>query len=141
MSSNNDMTKEEIKRFTDHLKKRLKNLETEKGLLDAERLRLEQELHSLRNEIDRLREPPLVTGVVVATFGTKAVVLSTTGPAFVVNISRKMQVKTMTPGMFVALNQRTYAIIDTVPITSDQMRNAKEKITLTEYIWKKAKGE
>ena len=40
--------------YTWHLEKRFRNLETEKQLLDAERLRLEQELNSLRNEIDRL---------------------------------------------------------------------------------------
>ncbi|MFX1307787.1 MAG: hypothetical protein ACFFBF_15050 [Promethearchaeota archaeon] len=42
--------------YINQLEKRLRNLETEKQLLDAERLRLEQQLHSLRNEIDRLRD-------------------------------------------------------------------------------------
>jgi len=41
---------------TGHLEKRLLDLETEKQLLDADRLRLEKELHSLRDEIDRLRD-------------------------------------------------------------------------------------
>jgi len=40
--------------YTRHLEKRLRNLETEKQLIDAERVRLEQEVHSLRNEVDRL---------------------------------------------------------------------------------------
>ena len=141
MSDKNDMTKEQIKTYTKHLEKRIRNLETEKQLLDAERLRLEQELHSLRNEIDRLREPPLVTAVVVATFDNKIVVLSTTGPAFVVHASRKMKGKVIMPGMFVAVNQRTFAVMDIIPVTSDQMKNAKEKITLTEYTWKKAKSD
>ncbi|MFW9875794.1 MAG: Rab family GTPase [Candidatus Thorarchaeota archaeon] len=42
--------------FIKALEKRLRNLETEKQLLDAERLRLEQILHSLREEFDRLRD-------------------------------------------------------------------------------------
>ena len=141
MSNEDDMDKKALKSYTKHLEKRLKNLETEKQLLDAERLRLEQELYSLRMEVDRLREPPLVTAVVVATFGEQAVVLSTTGPAFVVNMSRKVKDKTITPGMFVALNQRTFAIMDIVPVTTDQIKSAKEKITLTEYTWKKARGD
>lgn len=42
--------------YTRHLEKRLRNLETEKQLLDAERLRLTQELESLKNEVERVRE-------------------------------------------------------------------------------------
>ena len=42
--------------YTRHLEKRLRNLETENQLLDAERLRLEQLVNSLRNEIDRYKK-------------------------------------------------------------------------------------
>ena len=141
MSDKDNMNKEQLKTFTLHLKKRVRNLETEKQLLDAERLRLEQELYSLRNEIDRLREPPRVAAVVVETFGSKVVVLSSTGYVYIVNASRNMKGKVIMPGMFVALNQRTFAVMDTIPITSEQVKNAKEKITLTEYTWKKAKDD
>ena len=75
------------------LAKRIRNLETEKQLLDAERLRLEQELHSLRNEIDRLREPPLIAAVIVQILDAdtgRILVMSSTGPAFAVNASRKV---------------------------------------------------
>ncbi|GAJ16013.1 unnamed protein product, partial [marine sediment metagenome] len=41
--------------YTRHLEKRLRNLETENQLLDAERLRLEQLVNTLRNEIDRYK--------------------------------------------------------------------------------------
>ena len=41
--------------YTRHLEKRLRNLETEKQLLNAERLRLEQLVNTLRNEIDRYK--------------------------------------------------------------------------------------
>ena len=42
--------------YTRHLEKRLRNLETEKQLPDAERLRLEQELHGSRNEVGKNRK-------------------------------------------------------------------------------------
>lgn len=116
--------------YTRHLEKRLRNLETEKQLLDAERLRLEQELHSLRNEIDRLREPPLGTGVIVSVDEEKgrAIIVSSTGSMFVVNLSRKVRNQKLENGMFVGLNQRTFAVMEILSITREEVRLAKSKI-------------
>ncbi|MFX0057829.1 MAG: proteasome-activating nucleotidase [Candidatus Hodarchaeota archaeon] len=116
--------------YTRHLEKRLRNLETEKQLLDAERLRLEQELHSLRNEIDRLREPPLVSATIIDFLDEKgrAIVKSSTGPSFVVNASRKVRNEKLTPGMRVALNQRTFAIMEILPTKLDPFVKGMEVI-------------
>ncbi len=116
--------------YTRHLEKRLRNLETEKQLLDAERLRLEQELHSLRNEIDRLREPPLVSATVIDTLNDsgKVIVKSSTGPSFVVNASRKVRNEKLTPGLRVALNQRTFAIMELLPTKLDPFVKGMEVI-------------
>jgi len=117
--------------YTRHLEKRLRSLETEKQLLDAERLRLEQELHSLRNEIDRLREPPLVTATVIDVLDEKkgrAVVKSLTGPSFVVNSSRKVKGQKIESGMRVALNQRTFAIMEILPAKLDPFVKGMEVI-------------
>jgi len=128
--------KEEIKdgeyliTYTRHLEKRLRNLETEKQLLDAERLRLEQELHSLRNEIDRLREPPLVSATIIDLLDEKgrAIVKSSTGPSFVVNTSRKVKNEKISSGMRVALNQRTFAIMEILPTKLDPFVKGMEVI-------------
>jgi proteasome regulatory subunit len=116
--------------YTRHLEKRLRNLETERQLLDAERLRLEQELHSLRNEIDRLREPPLVSATIIDFLDDKgrAIVKSSTGPSFVVNASRKVKNEKLTPGMRVALNQRTFAIMEILPTKLDPFVKGMEVI-------------
>ncbi len=116
--------------YTRHLEKRLRNLETETQLLDAERLRLEQELHSLRNEIDRLREPPLVSATIIDFLDDKgrAIVKSSTGPSFVVNASRKVRNEKLTPGMRVALNQRTFAIMEILPTKLDPFVKGMEVI-------------
>lgn len=117
--------------YTRHLEKRLRNLETEKQLLDAERLRLEQELHSLRNEIDRLREPPLVSATVIDILDDskgRAIVKSSTGPSFVVNASRKVKNEKLNPGMRVALNQRTFAIMEVLPTKLDPFVKGMEVI-------------
>lgn len=117
--------------YTRHLEKRLRSLETEKQLLDAERLRLEQELHSLRNEIDRLREPPLVTATVIDVLDEKkgrAIVKSSTGPSFVVNSSRKVKGQKIESGVRVALNQRTFAIMEILPTKLDPFVKGMEVI-------------
>ncbi len=116
--------------YTRHLEKRLRNLETEKQLLDAERLRLEQELNSLRNEIDRLREPPLISATVIDILEDtgKLIVKSSTGPSFVVNPSRKVKKEKLTPGMRVALNQRTFAIMEILPTKLDPFVKGMEVI-------------
>ncbi|MBY8987104.1 MAG: proteasome-activating nucleotidase [Candidatus Lokiarchaeota archaeon] len=116
--------------YTRHLEKRLRNLETEKQLLDAERLRLEQELNSLRNEIDRLREPPLVSATVIDMLEDtgKVIVKSSTGPSFVVNPSRKVKNEKLIPGMRVALNQRTFAIMEILPTKLDPFVKGMEVI-------------
>lgn len=117
--------------YTRHLEKRLRNLETEKQLLDAERLRLEQELHSLRNEIDRLREPPLVSATIIDVLDEakgRAIVKSSTGPSFVVNASRKVKNESLDPGLRVALNQRTFAIMEILPTKLDPFVKGMEVI-------------
>ena len=137
LTTTKEKKKEEIKdeqyiiTYTRHLEKRLRNLETEKQLLDAERLRLEQELHSLRNEIDRLREPPLVSASVIDILDEKtgrAIVKSSTGPSFVVNTSRKVKNEKISPGMRVALNQRTFAIMEVLPTKLDPFVKGMEVI-------------
>ncbi len=116
--------------YTRHLEKRLRNLETEKQLLDAERMRLEQELNGLRNEIDRLREPPLVSATIIDLLDDngKVIVKSSTGPSFVVNASRKVKNEKLTPGMRVALNQRTFAIMEILPLKLDPFVKGMEVI-------------
>ena len=116
--------------YTRHLEKRLRNLETEKQLLDAERMRLEQELNGLRSEIDRLREPPLVSATVIDLLDEtgKVIVKSSTGPSFVVNASRKVKNEKLTPGMRVALNQRTFAIMEVLPMKLDPFVKGMEVI-------------
>lgn len=62
--------KEEIKdgeyliTYTRHLEKRLRNLETEKQLWDAERIQLEQEFHRLRNKIESNKIQIVLIGTV-----------------------------------------------------------------------------
>jgi proteasome regulatory subunit len=106
--------------YTRHLERRLRALETEKQLLDAERMRLERELHSLRNELDRLRQPPLISASLIETLDDgRLIVKSSAGPQFVVNSSSKLTKDELKPGCRVALNQRTMAVVETLPSSKD----------------------
>jgi len=145
---------ENLRTYTKHMEKRLRNLETEKQLLDAERLRLEQELHSLRNEIDRLREPPLVGAIVISIIDKnkgRYAVRSSTGPYFVVNASRKVIKENLNVGNFVAVNQRNFAIMEILDVDLEDYKRfsrviytgqnlleqlADSQKVLTEYIQK-----
>ena len=132
MKDNDNLTyKENInEEYLQHLEMRLKNFEIERQLLDAERLRLEEELSIYENEVERLREPPLVAAVIVGVNEEKgkATIISSTGPMFLVNLSRKIRNQKLEPGMFVGLNQRTFAIMEILSITKEEVRLAKSKI-------------
>ncbi|MHA1734260.1 MAG: proteasome-activating nucleotidase [Promethearchaeota archaeon] len=106
--------------YTRHLERRLRKLETEKQLLDAERLRLERELHAQRNELDRLRQPPLIAATILDILEDgRTIVKSTTGPQFVVNVTKRLKAKNLQAGTRVALNQRTFAVVDALPASRD----------------------
>ncbi len=135
----------DIQDFQDKIEERKsknkQELITELQLLDTERLRLEQELRSLRKEVDRLREPPLLGAFVVDVKEDNILIMSTLGSFYIYNKNMKINGTELEPGMFVALNQRTSAIIDIFPVSSEQLKKARESLFVTEYIWKVAEEE
>lgn len=117
--------------YIKHLEKRIRNLENEKQLIDASRLKLEKELHDLRNEIDLLREPPLITATIIDILdehGKRAIIKSSTGPDFVVHRSKHLKTDKLISGMQVALNQRTFAIMEILPTKLDPFVKGMEVI-------------
>ncbi|MFX1258871.1 MAG: proteasome-activating nucleotidase [Promethearchaeota archaeon] len=117
--------------YTRHLEKRLRDLETEKQLLEAERLKLEQELNNLRNELDLLRQPPLIVATIIDILDDgkfRAIVKSSTGPDFIVSVSRKIKPETIHSGMEIALNQRTFVITEILPSKLDPFVKGMELI-------------
>jgi len=137
LKKNEDEIEDEEKRtndnylitYTRHLERRLRSLETEKQLLETERLRLDKELHTLRNELDRLRQPPLIGATVTDILDdNRVVVKSSTGPTFIVNLSRKIVTTELEPGMRVALNQRNFAVMEVMPEGTDPLLQGMELI-------------
>jgi proteasome regulatory subunit len=113
--------------YTRHLERQTRRLEKEKQVVEGERLRLQREVNNLRSEMDRLRAPPLFAGnlIEVVTDG-RAVVKSSTGPQLIVNVSSKIDKEDLKPNARVALNQRSFAIVEVLPPSQDPVVRAME---------------
>lgn len=113
--------------YTKHLERKIRALEAEKQLLESEKIRLDREVRSIKIELDRMRQPPLVTADVVDLLDDgRIVVKSTTGPQFVVKYSSKIPKDKMPPGTRVALNQRTFSIVEVLPSSIDPFVQSME---------------
>ena len=113
--------------YTKHLERKIRALEAEKQLLESEKIRLDREVRSIKTELDRMRQPPLVTADVVDVLDDgRIVVKSTTGPQFVVKYSSKIPKDRMPPGTRVALNQRTFSIVEVLPSSIDPFVQSME---------------
>ena len=99
-----------------------RRLETEKRYIESERIRLERELRKLRSELERLKSLPLVVATIIDLLSDdRAVIKSSTGPNFVVNISQFVDKKDLVPGARVALNQQSFSIVGVLPSEKDPM--------------------
>lgn len=106
--------------YTKHLERKIRSLEAEKQLIESEKIRLDREVRSIKSELDRMRQPPLVTADVIDLLEDgRIIVKSTTGPQFVVKYSSKILKEKLTPGTRVALNQRTFSIVEVLPSAID----------------------
>jgi proteasome regulatory subunit len=108
--------------YIKHLEQRVRSLEHEKRTFEASYARLEHELHGLRAEFEHLRMPPLVTATLMDVLPDgRAIVRSTTGPQFVVGISQLIKPDDLKSGSRVALNQRTFSIMEILPSKKDPL--------------------
>ncbi|MFX1295389.1 MAG: proteasome-activating nucleotidase [Promethearchaeota archaeon] len=106
--------------YTKHLERKIRALEAEKQLIESEKIRLDREVRSIKTELDRMRQPPLVTADVIDTLEDgRIIVKSTTGPQFVVKYSKSISKTELPPGTRVALNQRTFSIVEVLPSSVD----------------------
>jgi proteasome regulatory subunit len=123
--------------YTRHLERRLRNLESTKSKLERELLASQRDLANLRQELDRLRQPPLISANVSDILPDKrAIVKSSSGPSFIVNIARKVDVDNLKVNDRVALNQRTYSIMEILPSVVDplvQVMEISEKVSDVSY--------
>ena len=113
--------------YTRHLERKIRTLETEKQLIDNERMRMEREIASMRNDLEQMKRSPLITGTIVDVLdNNRAVVRSSSGPSFVVNIIKSISKDLLKSNARVALNQRNFAIVEVLPQQKDPMVSAME---------------
>ena len=104
----------------------VRKLEKDKVLLENENLRLDREVKSLKNEINRFRTPPLVLATVSEILDNNQVVVkSSTGPSFLLRYSDKDSDK-VEIGSRVALNQQTFSIVDIITSEKDPLVSGME---------------
>jgi len=117
----------ETSRIKNGYAQRVKWLEDKKRSLENQNIQMDRELRRLRSELERLRTTPLLIGTVIDVLPKgKAVVKSTTGPHFVVNTSQFIDKESIVTGARVALNQQSFAVVEVLPVETDQAIIAME---------------
>ena len=82
--------------------------------------RLKKETKELKKEVARLKKPPLLVGQVKELLpDDKAVIESSTGPDFIVNVADFLPNNDLTPGTRVALNKQTLSVVEVLPSPVD----------------------
>ncbi len=109
-----------VANYIKQLEERIRGLENERGAIESERDRLERELKELRSEFEKLKSPPLVAGTILDVLSEdKAIVRSSSGPKFLVEISNHINDERIEPGARVGLNQRTLNVMEALPSEKD----------------------
>lgn len=109
-----------VANYIKQLEERIRGLKNERGAIESERDRLERELKDLKSELEKLKSPPLVSATVLDSLpDNKAIVQSSSGPKFLVEVSRYIDKNKVKPGARVGLNQRTLNVMEALPTEKD----------------------
>ena len=84
----------------------------EKMYIENELKKQHQEIKKLQQKLAEMRRPPLVVGTVVDIIDRESIQIRTTGgPQFIINIPNEVDIDTIEPGIRVAMNKDTMALI------------------------------
>ncbi len=114
----NTKNNEYLSIYINHLEKRIRDLEVEQQENNSLIKKLRKKISNLRLEINRLKKPPLFTGIVTDILDdnkNRVIVSSSTGPSLIVENISKIKKRDLTPGKKVALNQQTMAVTELLP--------------------------
>ncbi|WP_445474131.1 proteasome-activating nucleotidase [Methanococcoides methylutens] len=111
------------------LKEQCGQMESEKRFMESQKLKYERESRRLQSELDQLKSVPLVVANVVDVFDDdKVLIRSSTGPQFLVKASGELDMDLLVPGVRVALNQQTLAVVEIIPESDEPVISAMEVI-------------
>ncbi len=121
-----DIAKYLLERITDlesrnmELREQVRQLESERRYIENQKIRYEREIRKLKSEIEQLRSPPLVIGVITDVVDPERVIVrSSAGPRFLVRTSNLIDPDTLKPGTRCSLNQQSLSIVDVLPQAYD----------------------
>lgn len=104
------------------LERNLKTLEDEQKRLIKQKNTLQKQLELAKSEITKLTREPLLVGTLVEVLeGEQAIVRSSNGPSFIVNISTDIDLDDLIPGKRIILNQRTLSLVKVISSAIDPL--------------------
>ncbi|MHA1168402.1 MAG: proteasome-activating nucleotidase [Candidatus Hodarchaeales archaeon] len=109
------------------LEQKIATLRNERKVLIRQRNEYQKKMNEAKNELNRLRKPPLLVGTLVEIVNEdQAIIKSSTGPTFIVQITRDVNRGKLLPGTQVALNQRTFSLVKTLSTNYDPLVRGME---------------
>lgn len=107
----------------------LRTAENDKRYSEGELYRINKDLSRLRAEMERLKSPPLIVGMLKDLLPDKKVVVkSSTGPDFIVSYSEYVPERDLIPGARVSLNKQTLSVMNVLPASLDPIVSGAEVI-------------
>lgn len=111
------------------LKQVLMKIEVERKSIENDLLRLQSETTRYKNEVERLKNPPLVIGFLRDFLPDgRVVVKSSAGPDFVVQVAGFVARYKLTPGCRVALDKDFLTVVNVLPSSKDNIVSGAEII-------------
>ena len=105
----------------------LQSAETDKRHSEAELFRVQKDLSRLRNEMERIKAPPLIVATLRDILpDNRVIVKSSTGPDFVVTVSEYCPPEDLIVGSRVALNKQTLSLMNVLPSSVDPVVSGAE---------------
>ncbi len=123
------------------LREQNSRIESEKRFAEGQKLKYEREVRQLRSELERLKTSPLVVGSIVEVLKNgKAIIRSSSGPQFVVGVSKMIKKSDLVPGASVALNYQTLAVVEVLPTSRDPFVSGMEVMESTDVSYQDIGG-
>ena len=105
-----------------YIEKRIETFVNENQKIQYEHRKLEQQVNTLTNEVNQLKQSPMIIGTITDILdenNDRVIVASTTGQNFIVPTCTEVKRQKLTPGMNVGLNQHNYAVMEVLPTSKD----------------------
>ena len=112
-----------------YIEKRIDTIGNENQKLYQEQRKLELQVNTLINEVNQLKQTPMITGTITDLLdehNDRVIVASSTGPSFVVHTSNEVKCQKINPSMNVGLNLHNFAVMEVIPASKDPFIKAME---------------